>query len=464
MLLVYVVVLVAAVGSLGAPLLPSIEADYKVSLGAAQWSLTITLLVGTVATPIVGRLGSGGRRRTVLLSSLVAVVVGGLLSAVPLPFAVLLLGRGLQGVGLAMFPLTVAIAQDYLPVERVRTTVATLSVMTVAAVGIGYPLTGLVAQYAGYRAAFWVVVGLSVIALVMSVALVPRGCPGAEKRFDLLGAVLLSVGLTCLLLYVSQGAQWGWARHGPLALLLFGLVMMTVWAEHQLRMREKAPLVDLRVALHRELLVPNLTALFAMVSMYMLLVLVVRYVQTPTSVSYGMGASVVVSGFVLLPLALGSFFAGKLLDYLTRWVEPQRVIPLSAVVFVVALSVFAFSRQHLWEVFVAMGIAGVGNGLSFAVVPRIIADAVPRGEAASAVAFNQVLQRLGSTVGSALAAAVLTAHSVRFSVFPADSGYTASAVLGIGLCAATGAASWLLSGRRQRQGQVIAEEELSAPR
>lgn len=50
---------VAVVSSLGAPLIPTIAAVDRVSLADAQWSLTVTLLVGAIATPTMGRLGDG---------------------------------------------------------------------------------------------------------------------------------------------------------------------------------------------------------------------------------------------------------------------------------------------------------------------------------------------------------------------------------------------------------------------
>lgn len=67
--------LVAVVSSLGAPLVPTIAAEEHVSLNDAQWSLTVTLLVGAVTTPVMGRLGDGPRRRPVILGALVAVLV-----------------------------------------------------------------------------------------------------------------------------------------------------------------------------------------------------------------------------------------------------------------------------------------------------------------------------------------------------------------------------------------------------
>ena len=104
--LVYVGTVVSIISSLGAPLIPSIARDLDASLEQRQWSLTATLLVGAVATPVVGRLGDGRHRRTVTLACLAIVAVGGASrrSAGSLP--VLVAGRAMQGVGLALMPLT----------------------------------------------------------------------------------------------------------------------------------------------------------------------------------------------------------------------------------------------------------------------------------------------------------------------------------------------------------------------
>ena len=56
-------VVMAVVGSVGGPLITSVATTLHVSLAAAQWTLTVSLLTGAVATPVLGRLGSGARRR-----------------------------------------------------------------------------------------------------------------------------------------------------------------------------------------------------------------------------------------------------------------------------------------------------------------------------------------------------------------------------------------------------------------
>src|SRR5947208_5573002 len=79
--LVAIGLVVSVISSLGAPLIPTIAKDLHASLSATQWSLTVTLLVGAVASPVVGRLGDGPHRRAVLLGCLAVVTAGGAVAA-----------------------------------------------------------------------------------------------------------------------------------------------------------------------------------------------------------------------------------------------------------------------------------------------------------------------------------------------------------------------------------------------
>src|SRR3954463_798869 len=137
---------VSVISSLGAPLIPTIARSLHASLSATQWSLTATLLVGAVASPLIGRLGDRPHRRTVLLACLALVSLGGAVSALAQTLGVLIAGRALQGLGLALLPLTMASARDHLEPERAGTVIAQLSVIAAVGVGLGYPITGFIAE------------------------------------------------------------------------------------------------------------------------------------------------------------------------------------------------------------------------------------------------------------------------------------------------------------------------------
>ncbi len=102
----------AVISSLGAPLIPAIADTYDIAITDAQWALTSALLTAAVATPILGRLGAGSLRRGTIVMGLALVTIGSVLAALPLGFALLVVGRGLQGIGIALVPLALAVARD----------------------------------------------------------------------------------------------------------------------------------------------------------------------------------------------------------------------------------------------------------------------------------------------------------------------------------------------------------------
>ena len=172
-MLVFLAVQSTAVASLGTPLLPTVQRVERVSLAASQWTLTITLLAGAVATPLMGRLGDGRLRRLTTVGAVAVMLAGCVLSALPAGFAAFLAGRALQGAGLGLVPLATAVARDDLPAERSRSAIVLIGVTTAAGIGIGYPLVGLLAQGLGLYAPFWFAAGLSALALAAALVTLP---------------------------------------------------------------------------------------------------------------------------------------------------------------------------------------------------------------------------------------------------------------------------------------------------
>jgi|GEM_PF-3274730 len=297
--LIFASMVVALISSLGAPLLPSISTHMHVALSAAQWSLTITLLVGTVSSPIMGRLGDGPHRREMIIAGLTTVTTGGVVAALASSLPVLVAGRGLQGIGLGLVPLAMAAARDHLPAERSRSTIAQLSVIVAAGIGVGYPVSGLIADTLGLSAAFWFGAAVSGLALLGVVAVVPSSKDRAAARLDVPGALLLTAGLAALLLAIADGQSWGWASPAILGLLAAAVIALTTWVFQQLH--ASAPLIQLRLLRHPNVLTGDVCAIVIGVVMYMNLSGISEYVQVPKTTGYGFSASVVVAGLCLVP-------------------------------------------------------------------------------------------------------------------------------------------------------------------
>jgi len=440
--LVSLCMLVAIISSLGAPLIPTIADVDHVSAGDAQWSLTVTMLVGAVATPTMGRLGDGPHRKRVILVGLGVVLAGSLLAALPLGFPCLIAGRAFQGVGMGLVPLAIATARESVPAPRARSALATLSLTTAAGVGIGYPLTGLLAETLGMYAGFWFAVIATSLALAGAALVLPKTPPRPAHPMDIPGALLLAFGMSGLLFALTQGEHWGWGSPRLLVLGGVSLLLLHGWVLHGLRTEH--PLVDLRLIRDRTVFAAHLTTVMGGIGMYLLISLVTRYVQTPTSAGYGLGASVVVTGLILVPFSVGSLAAGRLVRVLVRTQPPVRLLPVSCLLSLAALLTFALAHGALWEIFVTMALAGLGVGMNFAVTPGLVVASVPAHETGSAMSFNQVVKYIGYSAGSALSAVILQAATAHGQSLPPESGYRTGALTGCAVWAATALAAYVL--------------------
>jgi predicted MFS family arabinose efflux permease len=450
--------LMSVVSSLGAPLIPTLARADGVSLSAGEWILTITLLTGALATPMMGRLADGPRQRTVILVALSAVVVGCVVSAVSNGFTVLIIGRGLQGVGLGLLPVAMAIARRNLSPEAAGRTIATLSVTTAIGVGLGYPATGLIAQILDWRAAYWFGAISVTAALVLAAVVLPPRSAAPSRRFDVVGAGLLSLVVIGISVVLSEGGGWGWTSPRSLGVLVAAVVLLAVWIPFELRYAE--PLVDLRQVRNRSVLTADMSGFFISIAMYLLLPILVEFVQIPRSAGYGFGASLVVSGLVLIPLSAGSFVASRLLVVYERRFGPRTMIPLGSVLFALAASFFAFEHSALWEAFVTAGICGLGVGFTTGAMPGFIVRTVAPDETGSATGFYQVVRSIGLTVGSALSAAVLISHTRHGQALPDVDGFKVALIIASALCLATCVISFVLPGRAPspRNAITVGEE------
>ena len=441
------------ISSLGAPLIPTIARRLHESVSTAQWSLTVTLLCGAVSAPVMGRLGDGRHRKRAVVAGLVAVTAGCVVAALATSLPVLIVGRALQGTGLGLVPLGMAIARDEMPREKVAPMVAILSVSGAAGVGAGYPISGLIAEVWGLGGAFWfgaIVSG----AVLLAVALVVPSVMAQDRvsaRLDWLGAVLLAVGVAAVLVALSEGSDWGWGSIETVGSLLAGLAALGVWSFQQLR--SENPLVEVRLLRHPAVLAGDTCAAVLGVAMYMTLSGVVEFVQAPRSTGYGFSASVVVAGAVLIPLSVVMMTGSRMLPHLLRRLGTKGVLALGSLVVAFAAGFFATFHGALFEAFLMMGLLGAGLGITFAAIPGLIVHAVPPSETGSAMGFYQVVRFVGFSTGSALAASVLNGRATS-SGYPTVAEYTSVFWIAAAICTVAAVLSMALPASPDRSAMA----------
>ncbi|WP_405009281.1 MFS transporter [Kitasatospora sp. NBC_01539] len=444
--LVFIALVVAAVASLGTPLITSVATTFHVSLDSAQWTLTIALLGGAVATPVLGRLGAGPHRRATILATLAIVVVGSALTVLPLPFAWLLAGRAAQGVGLGLTALMMGVARDHLPEERSAATIALISVVSIIGAGVGYPLAALLAEFGGLRAAYGLGLLVTAVAFVTAWRSMPAAPEGRSAHVNAAGALVLAGGLF-LVLFLA-GDRGLWIRHLAVAVTLAvaAALLLCAWTVSELRTR--TPLVDVRAVRHPAVAGANIAMFVGGSGMYLLLTLITRYAQTPRSAGYGFGLTTFVAGLVLVPFSVLGFVAGRLTPRVRTRIDGPLLLAGSAAIVGGGFVLFATARSNLAELLAAMGVLGFGVGSFSAAVPGVILAVTPRSETSSAMSFNYVVRSVGYSLGSAIGGLVLAAGTATGRLFPNDDAYTTAALVGVAAMAITTTAGLALARRR----------------
>lgn len=441
--LLFVCSVVSIVSSLGAPLIPSVADELGASLSSAQWSLTATMLVGAVAAPIVGRLGDGRHRRTIVLACLATVLAGCVLAALADGLELLVAGRALQGVGLALVPLTMAGARDALEPAHAQRTIGTLSVMVAVGVGLGYPITGLIADHLDVAAAFWAGAGMTALALALAAAAFPPPSEATpRRRLDTVGAGLLAAGLVALLIGIEQAPDWGWGSAPTVALVAVASALLTAWGRWERRVDD--PLVDVGLLRHRTVLGANAAALSLGTAMYLLVALLTTFAQLPPHGGAGLGQSVFAAGLALVPLSVGMFGASRFLPAAEGRVGQRPIVPAGALVIGLGAAFFAVTTTATWQVFATFAIVGIGLGFSFAALPVMIVRTVPPHETGSATGFYQVARYVGFAIGSGLS--ITLVRSLEDAGATPLAAFRWSFAVAAGLCALTAALAWALPG------------------
>ncbi len=193
---------------LPASLLTAMAADLGISAGAAGQAVTATALVGAIAAPTIPVITRNLDRKLVLLVLSLLLVISNVLAATAENFAVLLVSRILLGVALGGFwSMSAALAMRLVPdnlFARAMSVILTgVSVATVCAA----PLGAYIGDLWGWRSAFIVAGGLSLVTIIAQFfaipALPPKDNPNLRTLFELLGRTHVRVALLAVLLVIS---------------------------------------------------------------------------------------------------------------------------------------------------------------------------------------------------------------------------------------------------------------------
>ncbi|WP_460071755.1 MFS transporter [Streptomyces sp. YKOK-I1] len=439
----------AIMQTLVTPLIAELPRILDTSSSNAAWVITVTLLVAAVCVPVVGRLGDLVGKRRMLLACSVPLVVGSVVCAFASDVVTMIVGRGLQGMGMGMVPLGIALLRDVVPAEKLSGSIALVSASMGIGGAIGLPLAAAVAQYADWRVLFWGSAALAAVVAVLIFLLVPDVPAGAKgQRFDLPGAIGLGVGLVCLLLAVSKGADWGWASGTTLALFAAALVVVLGWGFWEIRTTD--PLIDLRTTARPRVLLTNLASVFIGFGMYASMLVMPQLLQFPEATGYGLGQSMLAAGLWMAPGGLMMMVVSPLGGKLTNARGPKFTLICGALVLAVGYFASMALIGSAWGVMVVTIITSSGVGLAYGAMPALIMSSVPLTETAAANAFNTLMRSLGTSIGSAVIGVILSQMTTTMGgyTFASEDGFRTALLVGGGLALVSGAIAAVIPAAR----------------
>ncbi len=433
--------------SLVVPALPTIGRDLHTTQSTVTWVLTAYLLSASVATPILGRLGDMFGKKRMLVIVLASLVVGSVVAATTNSISVMIVARIVQGGGGAIFPLAFSIIRDELPRERIAGAIGLISAIIGIGAGFAIVLAGPIVDNLSFHWLFWIPGGMAAIAMVATMVLIPESPIKAPGRVSVSATLTLSGWLVALLLGVSEGENWGWTSPRVLGLFAAAGVLFIAWIAVELR--SKQPLVDVRMMRIPTVWWTNVAATLFGFGMYSLMIAIPVFLQTPSSAGYGFNASIARSGFALLPMSGAMLIAGIATGRLTRRYGSKVPLVAGSVISAIGMLFLAAEHGSEWNVYVAMGLVGLGIGFAFSAMSNLVVEAVPATQTGVATGMNANVRTIGGSIGSQIVSTVIVA-GVAAGAVPHERGYVVAFVVMGAALGAAGLAAALIPSRAAR--------------
>ena len=411
--------------------LPAVSADLGISAATQQWIVTAYTLTFGGFLLLGGRIADfWGRKRTYLVGAAgfaVASALGGVAQNEGMLFA----ARALQGVfGALLAPASLALLTVLFtdPKERAKA-FGVYGAIAGGGSAVGLLLGGVLTEYADWRWCFWVNLPVALLAIVLAIPIVPESKAPGDTRYDIPGAVLITLGLAAIVYgftRVAEASQTnageaqaangqiaaqggrdfvtpdsGWTDGLAWVFIVGGLVLVALFVLLELRTRN--PLLPMRIVLDRNrggayltstLVGAGLIGAFFFLSLYFQQVL---------------GYEPVVAGAASLPTTLGVFISAGAASALVPRVGPKPLMVLGGLL--AAAGLFTMSFLGVDSGFWALAFPGqllLGLGLGFTFVPLSNLALVGAGEhdAGAASAMLNATQQVGASIGTAVLASL----------------------------------------------------------
>jgi EmrB/QacA subfamily drug resistance transporter len=384
--------------------LPRIVADLHGTQSEYTWVVTATLLALTVSTPIWGKLADLVDRKLLVQIGLLVFVAGSILAGLSTSMRWLIACRVVQGVGAGgLTALVQVILSDLVsPRERGRYSGYLGAVFGVGTVA-GPLLGGLITDSIGWRWCFYVGVPFALAAFVVLQLTLHLPRRRRQVQLDYLGALLLTAGVSSLLIWVSlAGNEYAWASWQTAALVAAGTVLLIGAVTVERRAPE--PLVPLDLFNKRTVVLAVIASIAVGIAMFGTTVFLSQYMQVAR------GKTPTESGLLTIPMVVGLFVASTLIGRrVTRTGRYKRFMLAGTALLTVGLALMGTLDEttSLAELAAFMLVVGAGVGALMQNLVLVVQNSVAQSEIGAGSSLIAFFRSLGGAMGVSVLGAVL---------------------------------------------------------
>ncbi len=413
LILTGVALLVNYVETMVIPGIPKIQHDFGTTETIAAWITSAFLIVGSVVSPLFGKLGDVYGKKRMFMVSLAFYIVGVGVAGFSPSIYFLIGARALQGIGFAIIPLGLAIITDVFPRERVATAQGVISGTFAIGAALGLVVGSYIVQYFGWQWAFHSALALSVLLFVISGIILRKDTKKTVAApIDYAGAGILMGGITLLLLYATEGPSLGWLNAEQMAFLIPGAALFIGFFFFE--NSRKNPLISIPLLRIRNVLVANIVGLISGATMFSLFLALTYYSQYPSG--FGLGLSIIQAGTTLAPSTIGMIVAGPLVGRLTQRSGPKPVLIVGSLVSVAGLNLFIFNRATPLDLSLDLVVSLVGMVSIIVPIVNMLAISLPKDSIAVGLGMNTMLRNLGGAIGPVVATVILSTYTSQLYV------------------------------------------------
>ncbi|MES2830628.1 MAG: MDR family MFS transporter [Pseudomonadota bacterium] len=385
--------------------LPQMASDLG-GTSTLAWVVAGYLVASTVATPVYGKLGDLYGRRLLLSVAVVIFLVASVACAMAQSMPMLIAARILQGIGGGgLISTAQAIVGEVVPLrERGRYQGYISVVYAMASVG-GPVLGGYLTHLLSWRWIFWINLPLGLIAIWIARRVLKRlPVPGVRLPIDYLGALLLTTGLSLLLVAITRMGQGvALISFQTLGMFFVAAILLVCFVRHEHRAVE--PLIPPEIFKIRTV----------WIGCAILFISFFQVVSLSTLVPFGMqmldglGADQAALQLIAFSLAIpiGAFASGRWMMHSGRY-KPLQVIG-TALLPSASIALAILGPHPTLATGCALSVAGFATGMTLPTSLVAVQNAVAQKNIGIATAMTGLFRSMGGAIGVALLSAILFA-------------------------------------------------------